>query len=250
MKSLILGICMFISSLGLCAFASGTNEPTTRDVIILMGPPGSGKGTQAVRLSKELGFPHISTGDLFRENISKNTGLGRKAKSYINTGNLVPDSLVLDMLFARVAQPDCSKGYLLDGFPRTIPQAEALDKHLTKQDRLIVLNLEASDDVIFKRIEGRLSCKQCGSVYNRYFSPPKTEGTCDKCGGELVQRSDDRAEVVRERLKVYHQQTEPLIDYYRQKNVLDSVNGEENPDEVFKELLAKYRSKIQLLSGK
>jgi|EndMetStandDraft_5_1072996.scaffolds.fasta_scaffold110860_2 adenylate kinase len=238
MKLLFLGLCLFISSIGSLAFAVD-NSPQKRNVIILLGPPGSGKGTQAVRLSKELGIPHISTGDLFRENIGKNTELGKKAKTFMDAGKLVPDSLVLEMLFDRVAKPDCLKGFLLDGFPRTIPQAVEFDKQLSSNDRLIVINLDVPDDLIFKRIEGRLSCKQCGTIYNRYFNPPAVDSKCDKCGGELIQRSDDNEQVVRERLKVYHDQTEPLVDYYSKKKVLMTVNGANDPDIVFKELLQR-----------
>lgn len=239
MKLLFWGLCLFMSSVG--NFAFGVDGEQKRTIVILLGPPGSGKGTQAVRLSKELGIPHISTGDLFRENIGKNTELGQKAKSFMDAGKLVPDELVLEMLFDRVAKPDSAKGFLLDGSPRTIPQAEALDKRLGPNDRLIVLNLDVSDELIFKRIEGRLSCKQCGTIYNRYFTPPQCEGICDKCGGELTQRSDDNETVVRERLRVYHEQTEPLIEFYSKKNVLSTVNGEQDPEVVFQALLKKIK---------
>lgn len=207
-----------------------------RKVIILLGPPGSGKGTQAVRLAKQLNIPHISTGDLFRENLSKQTDLGKKVKSFMDSGHLVPDELVLDMLFDRVSKQDCTAGYLLDGFPRTIPQAQSFDGHLNPKDDLIVLNLDVADDVIVKRIAGRLSCKGCGSIQHKDFSPPKVEGKCDKCGGELFQRPDDKPEVVKERLRVYHTQTKPLIEYYAKKNVLHTVNGEQTPDTVAEEL--------------
>lgn len=208
-----------------------------KKVIILLGPPGSGKGTQAVKLSKQQGIPHISTGDLFRENMSKNTPLGQKAKTYIEKGQLVPDGIVLDMVFDRVSKKDCEKGYLLDGSPRTIPQAEALDR-LLKDEKVIVLNLDVSDDLIVKRISGRLTCSKCGNVHNLYFSPP-AEGKCEKCGSELVQRQDDAAPVVLERLKVYHEQTKPVISYYNKKKVLTTINGEKDPDQVFISLL-KY----------
>lgn len=206
-------------------------------VVILLGPPGSGKGTQAVRISKELHIPHISTGDLFRENMSQDTALGQKAKGYINAGQLVPDQLVLDMLFDRVARPDCAKGYLLDGFPRTIPQAEALEKALNGKTRVVVLNLDVPDAVIFKRIEGRLSCPDCGAIYNKYASAPTKENICDKCQGGLIQRSDDQADVVTKRLSVYHEQTEPLIGFYEKRGVLHTVNGEKGSDQVYKELM-------------
>lgn len=212
---------------------------TTQRVIILLGPPGSGKGTQAVRLSKEQGIPHISTGDLFRENISQGTELGQRAKSYIDAGKLVPDSVVLDMLFDRVSRPDCAHGYLLDGFPRTLPQAEAFQKHLPSGTKLIVLDLEVPDEMIVKRIAGRLTCSQCGNIQNRFVSPPKQEGICDKCGGAFTQRPDDKPEVVQERLRVYHEQTAPLIGYYQKQGVLFTVDGTKSPDEVYAELKAK-----------
>lgn len=205
-------------------------------VIILLGPPGSGKGTQALLLSKELKLPHISTGDLFRDNISRNTPLGQKAKAHLDAGKLCPDDLVIDMLFDRVSQPDCAQGYLLDGFPRTIPQSEALDKHLKANTRVIALNLLVRDESIVKRIEGRLTCRNCGSVYNLHFSPPTKKGICDKCGGELYQRTDDSAAVVQERLKVYHKQTAPLVEYYTKKKVLINVNGDASPEIVFQNL--------------
>lgn len=236
----LLFLCLLVSSLAFSAFAMETPSPN-KTVIILLGPPGSGKGTQAGGLTKELGIPHISTGDLFRENISKGTELGKKAKAYIDAGKLTPDELVIDMLFDRVAKPDCAKGYLLDGFPRTIPQAEALDAKLDKNSKLVVLNLNVSDELIFKRIEGRLSCKNCGHIHNKYFSAPAKEGICDKCGSPLVQRSDDKAEVVKERLRVYHEQTEPLVSYYSKKGVLANVNGESAPEVVAKELLSQYK---------
>lgn len=236
---LLIGLCLFITSIGAVVLAHDLPNVPHQKVVILLGPPGSGKGTQAVRLSKELGVPHISTGDLFRENMSKNTELGQRAKGYIDAGKLVPDEVVLDMLFQRVSQPDCSLGYLLDGFPRTLPQAEALAKFLSPNAELIVLNLEVPDDVIVKRAEGRLNCKQCGSVFNKYFTPPVKEDVCDKCGGQLFQRSDDKAEVVQERLRVYHVQTKPLIEFYAKKGVLSSVDGTKLPDEVFKLLQTK-----------
>lgn len=245
MKILLLGLCLGVTSLSALLMAQ---DPAAHKgpmkVVILLGPPGSGKGTQAVRLTKELGIPHISTGDLFRENMSKDTELGKRAKSYINSGKLVPDELVLEMLFDRVSRPDAANGYLLDGFPRTLPQAEALDKHLGMNTNLVVLDLEVPDEVIVKRAEGRLTCKGCGSVYNRHFSPPAKEGVCDKCGGELIQRPDDRAEVVQERLRVYHNQTKPLVEYYAKKGVLSHVDGTQSPDQVFEAL------KGRLLQGK
>lgn len=238
MKTLMFGLCLLVSSLGALALAQSI--PTkSQQIIIILGPPGSGKGTQASRLTKELGIPHISTGDLFRENISKDTELGQKAKAFMNEGRLVPDSLVLDMLFDRVSLPDCIHGYLLDGFPRTLAQAEEFEKHLKQETRLIVIDLEVPDELIIKRAEGRLTCKKCGSIYNRYFSPPAKERVCGKCEGELFQRPDDKAEVVQERVRVYHNQTKPLIDYYAKKRILQTVDGTKSPDEVFHELMQK-----------
>jgi len=243
MKTLIIGICMIMTSLSIAA----QNKPKELEqtVIILLGPPGSGKGTQAVRMTKELGIPHISTGDLFRENIGKGTELGKKAKTFIDAGNLVPDEVVLDMLFDRVSRPDCAKGFLLDGFPRTIPQAEAFDKRFAGKANLVVLNLNVSNEAIVKRAEGRLTCRNCGSVYNKYFSPPAKDGVCDKCGGELYQRPDDAPEVVKERLKVYHTQTKPLIAYYEKKGLLTTVDGEAAPDVVYGKLMNLYREKTK-----
>lgn len=205
-------------------------------IIILLGPPGSGKGTQAKRLSEEYQIPHISTGDLFRENMTLDTTLGRQAKTFIQSGQLVPDSLVLDMLFDRISRADCLRGYLLDGFPRTIPQAEALSRTLDLKTPVLVLNLKVPDDVIVKRAEGRLICRQCGTIYNRDISPPVYPGICDKCGGEVYQRADDRAEVVLQRLKVYHQQTQPLVHYYADKKLLKNFDGNQPPDVVHAEL--------------
>lgn len=210
-------------------------------VIILLGPPGSGKGTQAIEIAKERHVPHISTGDLFRDNIGQNTELGQEAKKYMDQGQLVPDELVLNMLFDRVSRPDCKEGYVLDGFPRTIPQAEALDKFLKGKSKVIALNLEVPDDVIVKRIEGRLTCKACGNIHHIEYSPPAKEGMCDKCGSPLTQRADDTRAVILERLRVYKEQTEPLIDYYRAQGVLKSVDGNRPPKVVLQELL-KYGS--------
>ncbi|ADI38607.1 adenylate kinase [Waddlia chondrophila] len=201
-----------------------TNE---QHVVILLGPPGSGKGTQAKRVTQELNIPHISTGDILRENIKSETELGRRAKEFMNAGRLVPDALVLDMLFERVLRKDCKPGYLLDGFPRTIPQAESLDQFLESKVHLVAINLAVSDEIIVKRISGRLSCTVCGHVRNRFLSPPKLEGICDLCGGELIQRPDDRSEVVKERLLVYAKQTAPLIDYYERKGILHTIDGEQ-----------------------
>ena len=205
-------------------------------VIILLGGPGAGKGTQAVRLSAHCALPHISTGDLFRENLSNGTEFGNRAKEYMEAGKLVPDEVVLDMLFDRVSRDDCREGYLLDGFPRTVPQAEALDGRLGNSVDLQVLNLEVADEVIVDRIGGRLLCRNCDAIMHEQFNPPKTEGVCDACGGELYTRKDDTADVVLERLRVYHEQTEPLATYYGAKGLVKNVDGEQAPDAVFGEL--------------
>ncbi len=241
MNMLLIGLCLYVSSMAALALAQDTLAKTTQKVVILLGPPGSGKGTQAVRLTKELGIPHISTGDLFRENISKDTALGQRAKTFMNAGKLVPDEVVLDMLFDRVARPDCAKGYLLDGFPRTLPQAEAFEKHLAPGTEVVVIDLEVADDIIVKRVAGRLTCQKCGHIHNLYFSPPLKEGFCDKCAGELIQRADDKPEVVQERLRVYHTQTKPLVEYYAKKGLLQRFDGTKSPDEIFKEVMAKLK---------
>lgn len=243
MKMLFIGLCLFVTSLGSLVLAQD-NSSRAQNVVILLGPPGSGKGTQATRLTKELGIPHISTGDLFRENIGQNTELGKRAKTFIEAGKLVPDELVLDMLFDRISRPDCSRGYLLDGFPRTIPQAQAFDSHLIPNANLIVINLDVPDDLILKRISGRSTCKDCGEIYNTYFSAPRQKGVCDKCSGDLQQRSDDKAEVVMERLRVYHAQTQPLIDFYSRKGVLFTLDGTKSPDQVYLNLQKAIRSKL------
>ncbi|MFO1011478.1 MAG: adenylate kinase [Planctomycetota bacterium] len=208
-------------------------------VLILFGPPGAGKGTQASRLSAALALPHVSTGDLFRENRAKGTPLGQKAQTYMDAGQLVPDEVVLDMLFDRTSKPDCREGYLLDGFPRTIPQAEALSKRLAASDRVSVLNLMVPDEVLLERITGRRSCKACSNVHHLRTAPPKNPGRCDKCGGELVQRTDDTVEVFGKRLNVYRQQTQPLEGWYGRANLLVNVDGNRAPEVVFEELRRK-----------
>jgi adenylate kinase len=204
--------------------------------IILLGPPASGKGTQAVRLAKEFSLPHISTGDLLREHVANGTELGKKAKSVMEEGKLVSDEIVLGMLFERLAQNDAVKGAVLDGFPRTIAQAEALDRHFQKKDRVVVLNLNVKDDLLIKRTSGRRICPKTGTVYNIYFNPPKVEGKCDISGETLIQRPDDAREVVEKRLAVYKAQTAPLIEYYKKQGHLKDVDGEQSPDAVFQSL--------------
>jgi adenylate kinase len=241
MEKFTLGCTLLISALTM-AVLSASPSPSMPLVVILLGPPGSGKGTQAVMLSQKLKVPHISTGDLFRENISANTDLGKKAKSFTEIGKLVPDEVVLDMLFERIKRNDCLSGFVLDGFPRTIPQARALDLKLANQAKLIVLNLNVQDDLIVKRIEGRLSCKNCSQIYNKYYSPPLKPGLCDKCGSSLDQRLDDNKEVVKERLFIYHQQTKPLVDYYSIKGILSDINGENSPEVVSQHLFKCFEN--------
>lgn len=207
-------------------------------VIILMGPPGAGKGTHAGPLSQYLGLPHISTGDLFRENIRKQTLLGQKAKSYMDKGHLVPDELVLDMLFDRVSREDCKRGYILDGFPRTIPQAQALDQRIQRDSRVVALNFHLVDPVIVERITGRIACKDCGRPFHKKYDPPQQEMICDGCGGKLYQRDDDKEEVIRKRLEVYRIQTEPLIAHYsRQQDVLRHIDSQKGKEQVFHDVL-------------
>ena len=202
-------------------------------VLILLGAPGAGKGTQAVRLGEALALPHVSTGDLFRTHLAQGTPLGRRAREFMDAGRLVPDELVLEMLFERVARPDCAAGYVLDGFPRTLPQARALAARLAADDELRVAELEVPDAVLVRRLTGRRTCKQCGNIQHIEFSPPREAGRCDRCKGELVQRSDDTAAVVEERLAVYRAQTRPLVEHYAGQGVLTRVDGNRPPAEVF-----------------
>ena len=208
-----------------------------QQIIILLGPPGAGKGTQAVRIAERLGLAHVATGDLFRENLSKGTELGQRAKGFMEAGKLVPDELVLEMLFDRVSKPDCAGGYLLDGFPRTLPQAKALSERLAGQP-VQTISLEVPDDQLVERASGRLLCKGCSHIHHATFSPPMTDGVCDAWGGELYRRKDDDPEVVRQRLVVFHQETQPMIDYYREQGSLQVVDGTQSPDDVFAALTA------------
>ncbi|RLJ07005.1 MAG: adenylate kinase [Candidatus Aenigmatarchaeota archaeon] len=197
--------------------------------IVLLGPPGVGKGTHGDELAKKLGIPKISTGDIFREEVKKDSELGRQVKSYLDRGELVPDEIVIQVLKERISKPDCQKGFILDGFPRTLKQAEELEK-ITKIDK--VINFVASEETIIDRISNRLTCKKCGAIYNLKFIPPKVPGKCDICGGELYQREDQKPEVVRERLRVYKEETQPLIDFYRKKGILLDLNAEGSKEEV------------------
>lgn len=203
--------------------------------IIMLGAPGAGKGTQAKMIAEKYSIPHISTGDIFRANIKNGTELGKQAKEYMDKGQLVPDELTVKILLDRVAQEDCKNGYVLDGFPRTIPQAEVLDKALTELGDHIdyAIDVNVPDENIIKRMSGRRACLTCGATYHIEHVPPKKEGICDACGNELVLRDDDKPETVKNRLDVYHKQTQPLIDYYTEKNILKTVDGTVDMMDVF-----------------
>ena len=203
--------------------------------IIMLGAPGAGKGTQAKMLADKYGIPHISTGDIFRANIKNGTELGKKAKEYMDQGLLVPDELVCDLVVDRVKQEDCNAGYILDGFPRTIPQAESLDAALGEIGEKVdyAINVEVPDENIVKRMSGRRACVACGATYHIVHIPTKVEGICDRCGKELILRDDDKPETVTKRLNVYHEQTQPLIDYYTNKGVLVEVDGTKDMNDVF-----------------
>ncbi len=207
--------------------------------IIMLGAPGAGKGTQAQMIAEKFNIPHISTGDIFRANIKNGTELGKKAKEFMDKGLLVPDELTVQLLLDRVANEDCKNGYVLDGFPRTIPQADVLDSELTKLGDKVdfAVNVDVPDENIVRRMSGRRACLKCGATYHIEHIPPKTEGICDKCGSELVQRDDDKPETVQNRLSVYHEQTQPLIDYYDKKNILKTVDGTKDMQEVFNEIV-------------
>lgn len=203
--------------------------------IVMLGAPGAGKGTQAKMISEKYGIPHISTGDILRANIKDNTELGKKAKEYMDKGLLVPDDLVVDLVVDRLSQDDAKKGYILDGFPRTIPQAEALTAALAKISEKLdyAINVDVPDENIVKRMSGRRACVNCGGTYHIVYNPTKTEGVCDACGGELILRDDDKPETVQQRLSVYHEQTQPLIDYYTKEGILKEVDGTVSLDDVF-----------------
>lgn len=206
--------------------------------IVLLGPPGAGKGTQAVRLVEKYNIPHISTGDIFRKNLKEKTKLGLKAKEYMDKGLLVPDDLVVDIVKSRLMEDDCKEGFLLDGFPRTVEQADALETELNKLGWKLdgVINIEVKDEVLIDRLTGRLVCRQCGATYHSKFNKPKQEDVCDVCGGELYTRDDDKVETVKNRLDVYKKQTQPLIDYYTKKGMLKTIDGEADTDTVFNKI--------------
>ena len=207
--------------------------------IVMLGAPGAGKGTQAKMISEKYNVPHISTGDIFRANIKENTPLGQKAKEYMDKGLLVPDELVVDLVVDRLAQDDAKNGYVLDGFPRTIPQAEALTEALVKIGEKLdyAIDVEVPDDNIINRMSGRRACVACGVTYHIKFNPTKKEGICDACGGELILRDDDKPETVKQRLTVYHDQTQPLIDYYTKEGILKEVDGTLDLQAVFAEIV-------------
>ncbi len=203
--------------------------------IIMLGAPGAGKGTQAQMIAREKGIPHISTGDIFRANIKEGTDLGKEAKTYMDQGKLVPDELTVRILLDRVSKDDCKNGYVLDGFPRTIPQANVLDEELKKLNDHVdfAINVDVPDENIVNRMSGRRACPKCGATYHIKHVPPKKEGICDKCGESLVLRDDDKPETVKKRLSVYHEQTQPLIEYYTDKGILKTVDGTVDPEDVF-----------------
>lgn len=208
--------------------------------IIMLGAPGAGKGTQAKKIAEKYHIPHISTGDIFRANIKNGTELGKKAKTYMDQGLLVPDDLVVDLVVDRVGQEDCKNGYVLDGFPRTIPQAESLDAALSKLGEHIdyAINVEVPDENIIRRMGGRRACVGCGATYHIVYNAPKTEDVCDACGEKLILRDDDKPETVQKRLSVYHDQTQPLIDYYEKAGVLKEVDGTVDMEDVFQAITA------------
>lgn len=207
--------------------------------ITMLGAPGAGKGTQAKMIAEKCGIPHISTGDIFRANIKNGTELGAKAKEYMDKGLLVPDELVCDLVVDRIQQADCEKGYILDGFPRTIPQAEALENALNAIEQKLdyAIDIDVPDENIINRMSGRRACVGCGATYHVLFNPTKVEGKCDVCGESLILRDDDKPETVKKRLDVYHTQTQPLIDFYTERKVLVEVDGTQSMDKVFDDIM-------------
>lgn len=207
--------------------------------LILLGPPGAGKGTQASAIVKRYNIPHISTGDIFRLNIKENTPLGKEVKSYLDAGILVPDELVVDIVKDRLKKSDCENGFILDGYPRTINQAEVLDKELAKMGTKLdaVINIFLDVQLLIERAVGRRLCKNCGATYHIKFHPPKQDGICDICGGELYQRDDDKEETVKKRIEVYLTQTKPLIEYYKDKDILVNIDGAQSIEDTFNEII-------------
>ncbi len=207
-------------------------------VIILLGPPGAGKGTQAKKISEKYGIPHVSTGDMLREAVRNKTELGLKAKAAMDSGKLVSDDIVLGIVKERLSRSDCKKGCMLDGFPRNVSQAESLKEILGERyNEVVALLVDVDENILIKRLTGRRNCLKCGAIYNIYFSPPKVENKCDKCGGELIQRDDDKEEVVKSRLEVYKESTLPLIEYYRNEGKLKIVDGSQEPNLVFEKVV-------------
>lgn len=202
--------------------------------IIMLGAPGAGKGTQARQLALKYNIPHISTGDILRESIKNRTQLGLKAKSYLDKGKLVPDEVIIDVVRERLLKEDCKNGFILDGFPRTIPQAESLDNHVSN---LKVINIHVDEAELVKRLSGRRVCRKCGANYHIIYSPPTNEGICNMCGGELYQRDDDTEDTIKARLQVYKNQTAPLIEYYKKKNILFTVSGKGSIQDIFNEII-------------
>ena len=207
--------------------------------IILLGPPGAGKGTQAAGIVEKYNIPHISTGDIFRKNIKEGTDLGKKAKEYMDQGLLVPDELTVGLVTDRLSQDDCKNGFMLDGFPRNVAQAQQLGQYLNSVDLALdrVINIEVDKDILVGRAVGRRICKSCGATYNVEFNPPKVDGTCDVCGGELYQRADDNEETVSKRIQVYLDETKPLADYYSNEGIIANINGEQSIDKVFADIV-------------
>lgn len=207
-------------------------------IVVLLGPPGAGKGTQASKIAKKYSIPHISTGDIFRHNVKENTPLGKKAKGYMDQGQLVPDELVCDLVEDRLSESDCENGYLLDGFPRTVFQAQHLDQYLAKNNHEIsvVLDILVSEEILLHRMIGRRICRNCGKLYHVVNMPPQKEGVCDVCGGEVYQRADDSAETVKNRFRVYTEQTSPLTEYYKKMGKLIPLDGAQDPDVLFAQI--------------
>ncbi len=213
--------------------------------LVLLGAPGAGKGTQAKKLIEKFNIPQISTGDILRKAVADKTPLGKEAKSYMNKGELVPDSVVIELVKERIAQDDCKNGYILDGFPRNTPQADALDKVLADMNASLnlALNIDVEKDNLIKRLAGRRTCKNCQQMYNVYFSPSKKDEVCDKCSGELYQRDDDKKETIKKRLDVYEASTAPLIEYYGKRGILKSVKGIGSIDDIFNRICSVLEAK-------